>query len=523
MKLRQLLLTTTPVWLLTLQPAVAWQYQPGPRPDPYAQPPVQNTNSPFQFAPDPNAPMQPVGPPMFVPPQPQPQPQPQFGPPQQFAPPQFQPGQFAPPQFAPPGQPVGPPPQFQQPQFQPPMAGAPMGPPPGQPPANSASQTPLIPGFDPTAENVNPEIARTLFQPSQIVATVGNQYILYGDVEPTVNQMIEPALKANPGQRDQIEAMKPKLIQQITRQQVESKLMYLDFEREIEAKAGRDKMNEIRTEMSKKMRDNFEKQLTGMREKMAKSTPEEIQELAKRDPIVARLALLMKEHNLETLGDLDRVLRQGGSTLEKQQRSFLETYLGRDNIQQKLKVKTEVSHLEMINYYHEHAEDFAVKARARFEILSVKFANFPDKRAAEQQMVQMGNDVIFGTPFAAVAKRGSQDINAANGGVYDWTNEKSLASDQIDQAIFSQEVGKLSPIIEDPKGLHIVRVTERQPAGYIPFTDAQVKIKELINQQRRDAAIKVILEGIRTKTVVWTIYDADATNVAAQPAANPKR
>jgi parvulin-like peptidyl-prolyl isomerase len=260
-----------------------------------------------------------------------------------------------------------------------------------------------------------------------------------------------------------------------------------------------------------------------MRDKMATATPEEIQELAKRDPIVARLALLMKEHNLETQGDLDRVLRQGGSTLEKQQRAFMETYIGRQNIMEKIKVKTEVSHLEMLNYYREHSDDFAVKARARFEILTVKFANFPDKRSAEQQIVQMGNDVIFGTPFAAVAKRGSQDINAAQGGLYDWTNEKSLASDAIDQAIFSQEVGKLSPIIPDERGLHIVRVIERQPAGFIPFTDAQVKIKELINQQRREAAIKQVLEKIRTKTVVWTIYDEETANIAAQPTANPMR
>ena len=479
------------VGLLALQPvvlphALAWQYQPGP--DPYAQPPVQNGNPGFRFGPEANAP------PMFVPPQPQAAPQ------------------FGPPQFQQPGQPpvAGPPPMGQ---FAP-----------GQPPANQP-QTPFIPGFDPNAkDNLNPELARTLFQPSQIVATVGNQYILYGDVEPVVNRMIAPALaKVGPAERAQIEAMKPRLIQQITRQQVESKLMYLDFEREIEAKAGRDKMPEIRAEMAKKLRDGFEKQLAGMREKMANAKPEEIQDFVKRDPIVSQLALTMKENNLETLGDLDRVLRQSGSTLEKQQRAFLENYLGRDNIQKKINVKTEVSHLEMLNYYHAHSDDFAVKARARFELMSVKFANFPDKRSAELQMVQMGNDVIFGTPFAAVAKRGSQDINAANGGVYDWTNEKSLASDQIDQAIFSQEVGKLSPIIDDGKGLHIVRVIERQPAGFVPFTDAQVKIKLLIEQQRRDAAIKVVLEAMRTKTVVWTIYDEDPPNVAAQPAANQKR
>lgn len=394
-------------------------------------------------------------------------------------------------------------------------------------PAANAPRTPFIPGFDPneSSPNLNPELSRTLFQPSQIVATVGNQYILYGDVEPTVNQMIGPALaKAPPAEREMIEAMRPRLNQQVIRGLVDSKLLYIEFEREVENRAGRDHMDDVRKKMSKNLGESFEKQLFATREKVQTATPEELQELAKRDQIIARLAFLMKENQIETLGDLDRVLKQHGSTLEKQQRAYLEFNLGRSSIMEKLKAKQEVSHLEMLNYYRDHAEDFAVKARARFEVLTVKFANFPNKHAAELAIVQMGNDVIFGTPFAAVAKRGSQDINAAKGGIYDWTNEKSLASEQLDQAIFSQEVGKLSPIIEDDKGFHIVRVIERQPAGYIPFTEAQVKIKDLILQQRRDVAIKQILESVKSKTTVWTIYDADpAANVAAQPNPNQQR
>lgn len=503
MKLRRPLLTMLLIAFL-VRDVAAWQFQPGSRPDPYAQAPVPNSNPGFQFAPDIN------GQPMQPPPAPPP-----------FAPQQFAPTAQQPPQFNPPIQPFNP-----QPQPAPPMFAAPAGPPLPNAPAN-APQLPFIPGYDPTAipANVNPALDRTLFQPSQIVATVGNQYILYGDVEPTVNQMLAPALaRASAAEKVQIEAVRPRLIQQVVRSQVESKLLYLEFERELEAKAGREKMGEIRAEMSKKMRDNFEKQLSGMREKLQTATPEEIQDMAKRDPQVTRLALLMKENNLETQGDLDRILRQNGSTLEKQKQAFLETFLGRYSVQEKIKIKTEVSHLEMLNYYRDHADDFSVKGRARFEILTVKFANFPNRQAAEATIVQMGNDVIFGTPFAAVAKRGSQDINAAKGGIYDWTNEKSLASDQIDAAIFSQEIGKLSPIIEDPKGLHIVRVIERQPAGFIPFTDAQVKIKELITQQRRELAIKQLMEGIKSRTVVWTVYDdANAANVASQPPANQQR
>lgn len=498
MNLRKLVLTS----LITaeLARAVAAQ-QPGQ--DPYAQP--QQPNSGFRFAPaaPPPAPMQPA-------------PQPQY--PQQFAPPQ-QP--FAPPQFGPQPQP-----QFQPGpgQFVAPQPGP--APPPVAPQPPPAARVPFIPGFDPNeAPAANPGPPGALYQPSQIIATVGNQYILYGDVSPTVEQMIQPVLaKAPPAEREQIELVRPRLIQQVTRQAVEQKILYLDFEREIEAKAGRDKMVDIRKDMSKKMRESFERELLKTREKVLAATPDELQDLAKRDSVLARLAILMKEHQIETLADLDTVLRRYGSSLEKQQRTYLEINLGRMGIGEKLKTKQEVSHLEMLAYYRDHADDFAVKARARFEILTVKLANFPNKDLAWQQMAAMGNDVFLGTPFAAVAKRGSQEPHADKGGYYDWTNENSLASEKINEAIFTLESGKLSPILEDDKGFHIVRVIERQPAGYIPFTDAQVKIKELINRQRHDAKVKEHLDALRAKTVVWTIYDADApANVAQQPDGNPQR
>ncbi|QDU28166.1 peptidylprolyl isomerase [Anatilimnocola aggregata] len=499
MKLQQLLLTML-IAAHFVRSAQAWQFQPGPRPDPYAQPPVPGGNTGFRFAPDPNLqqPAQPAAP----------QAQPAMQPPVGFQPnPQFAPQQFNPPL-----------PQAVPPQTAPPQAAAP---PAGVKRPDAVSL--VIPGYDPLASSPNAKLPEgaALYQPSQIVATVGNQYILYGDVEPTVNQMLAPVLAKirTDAERQELESVRPRLTQQVVRQMVETKILYLDFEREIEAKA-KDKMNEIRQEIAKKMRDNFEKQLLSTREKVLTSTPEEIQDMAKRDPILPRLAILMKEHQIETLADLDQVLRRYGSSLEKQQRQFADFNLGRSNLSEKLKVKTEVSHLEMLNYYRDHADDFAVKARAKFEIISVRYDSFPNKQAAYAAIAQMGNEIYYGTPFAAVARKGSQEPNASKGGAYDWTTEKSLASEVVDRAIFSLEMNALSEILADEKSFHIVRVTDRQQAGFIPFTDAQVKIKELINQQRREVAYKECIETLRKKTVVWTIYDGEAAGtLATQPGA----
>jgi parvulin-like peptidyl-prolyl isomerase len=115
--------------------------------------------------------------------------------------------------------------------------------------------------------------------------------------------------------------------------------------------------------------------------------------------------------------------------------------------------------------------------------------------------------LLGGTPLAAVAKKHSHEPNASEGGFYDWVSPGSLVSKPIDQAVFSLEPGKLSQIIEDDTGYHILRVIERQPAGQVSFEEAQKGIKKKIENQKRDADQQKYLTELRTRTKVWTIYD----------------
>jgi len=359
---------------------------------------------------------------------------------------------------------------------------------------------------------------KDLFEPSKTVAIVGNQWILWGDVLPTVNQYLAPAYaKAkSKAEIEQIDAARDKLSQQVLEQMINNKLMYLEFIRELEKKAGK-ASDEAKADMNKNIREKFDNELISMQQKVLEATPEDIESFQKKDPYIPRLALLMKEHQLLTFAQLDAKLRESGSSLEKQRRAWGEYHIGRVGISQKINSTPEVSHQEMIDYYKEHVEEFGVKAKARFEILTVRFDRFPTKDAAWQAMAAMGNEVFFGAPFSAVAKKGSQEPNAALGGQYDWTNRGSLASEVIDQAIFSLEIGKLSQILEDDKGFHIVRVLERTDSGYVPFVEAQKKIKEAIIAAKKDKEFKSYTGGLRTKTPVWTIYDAP-TEVADVPA-----
>ena len=329
-----------------------------------------------------------------------------------------------------------------------------------------------------------------LFEPGKIIAWVGDQSIQSGDIMPTIDQMLAPVLaKMSPeeirSQQAQIDEQKQKLLQQSLGNSIETQLLYLDFLRSLPD----EKRKEILPNITKRAEEQFyEKQLPDA----------------------------LKRAKLESAIELDLELRKFGSSLAAQRRMFVERILGQSVLGQKIEYEPEVTHQEMLDYYREQAADYERPARARWEKLTVRFDRFPNKGEAWAALAQMGNEVLRGAPLEAVARRSSQDPDAQEGGYHDWTTHGSLASDVLNQAIFSQPVGKLSERLEDQRGFHIVRVIEREDAGRVPFVDAQVDIKESIRKQKIRKQISDYVTKLRSEIPVWTIFDEQ--EAAAQPA-----
>jgi len=318
----------------------------------------------------------------------------------------------------------------------------------------------------------------SLFEPARIVAIVNGEPILAGDVLGTVNQLLEERLKnATPEQyasvteeeKDQFREM---ALKQMLPGLIDVKVVYLDFMRAIPA----DRREDMQVALDK----NYDEY---------------------------QLEADMKEAGVNTRAELDLKLRETGSSLAKKRRQFVQRLVTQQQIAQKVKSKEEVTHLEMLDYYNEHAQDYELKARAKWEQLMVRFDEFPSRNEAWAAMAELGNQVLRGAPLDAVAKRGSQGFRADQGGQYDWTSRGSLRNEVIDEVIFTLPIGELSPILESDEGYHIVRVIDRDDAGSVPFTEAQGAIKEKIQKERRQKQIQDYLDKVKSEAQVWTVFD----------------
>ncbi|WP_158261036.1 MULTISPECIES: peptidyl-prolyl cis-trans isomerase [Pirellulaceae] len=317
-----------------------------------------------------------------------------------------------------------------------------------------------------------------LFEPARIVAIVNGEPILAGDILGPVNQMIEEKMASlTPEQREsvapeEIKQFKEQALKQMLPGLIDIKVVYLDFLRAVPS----DRMEEMQGMLGK----NYEEY---------------------------QLETDMKNAGVNTPAELDMKLRGMGGSLEKKKRQFVEKLVAQQQIQRKIRKDEEVTHQQMLDYYNEHAQEYEKLAKVKWEQLMVKFSEFPNRQAAWEAMASMGNQVLRGAPLNAVAKRESQGIKASSGGQYDWTRQGSLKNETVDRAIFSLPIGELSPIIESPEGFHIVRVTEREDAGMVPFTKAQVEIKEKIQNERRQEQMQIYIKDVKSKAQVWTIFD----------------
>jgi parvulin-like peptidyl-prolyl isomerase len=274
------------------------------------------------------------------------------------------------------------------------------------------------------------------------------------------------------------------LLGQLLKQQIETKLVYQDAKKTLPAENF----------------SNVEKQL--------KKQFDEVE-----------IPKLLKQAGVDSYRELDQHVRNRGSSLERERQKFMQRVLVQQWLWQKLKVDDEITYDQMKTYYRDHPTEFDVPARTRWQELMVPVSKIPSKREAQAVLENMGNQVLSGADFAQVAKAGLGGKGGSDGSIYDWPDKSRMASPIVAQAIEGLPVGQLSPILEDWRGFHILRVVERRPAGRTPFEAAQAEIRDKVRRQRSEEQMQAYLARLKEQTPVWTILDAhpDSPQLSRRP------
>lgn len=357
----------------------------------------------------------------------------------------------------------------------------PQGPPPatfpGQSPQFPPVATPTMPAFG--GEGAI-EQDLSFFEPGKLVAQVGDQPIFYGEILGDLNQIVNSEMP------DASEALKEsrrrQLFGELLPKMVEQKMVYVDFLLSVP------KVEERLPDILERLDANFYQ---------------------------SEMPKLMERLEVEDQRTLEEKLRVAGTSLRNVKRAWIESQIVSFHLGSKFVEEREVTHDQMLEYYRNNQEAFSFPARVRWEELVVRLDGSTDPVMARRTLEEMGNEVVFGAPLDAVARRRSQGTTASEGGLHEWTKETEITEQALKQVLFTIRIGFLSDIIETPQGLLIVRVLERESASTRAFRDVQTEIIEKIQLERRRENVRQYLTDLKAKVPVWTILDEETSGSRA--------
>ncbi|WP_153558265.1 peptidylprolyl isomerase [Roseimaritima sediminicola] len=337
----------------------------------------------------------------------------------------------------------------------------------------------------PSPEKIEEALATELPEnPAALIAVVGQSPILLGDLMPKIDrrlQMVEEQ-QGRPLTEEEIKYGRVNMLRGLLQQAIQAKMMGEAFLLKQAGTQGADKRAEVQKMMHSRARKLFYE---------------------------SQVPHLMEKLELTELTELDERLRSQGSSLESQQREFVDSMLGRMYLNEVVDQDPKITIFEIQEYYDGHRDEFRQAAQAKWEQLTVRFDRFDSRQEAAEALAAMGNEALFGGNMQAVAKKKSQEPFASAGGFHDWTQRGSLVSKRLEDQIFALPLNKMSPFIEDEVGLHIVRVLDRKEAGLRPISEVQDEIREKLRKQRIAESEERLLADMQSKVPVWSIFPED--------------
>jgi parvulin-like peptidyl-prolyl isomerase len=169
-------------------------------------------------------------------------------------------------------------------------------------------------------------------------------------------------------------------------------------------------------------------------------------------------------------------------------------------------IKSRYSDTDVKKYYDDYKDCFdQVRVRASHILVQVP-PEAPDaqKQEARQKLTELRQQIVAGKlDFAEAAKQHSQcPTGTQSGGDVGYFTRKWMMDENFSRVAFSMKVGEVSELVQTDFGLHIIKVTDRQPGQPSEFDKIKDEVKEfyiedmrliLLNQQRKASQIEINL------------------------------
>lgn len=204
--------------------------------------------------------------------------------------------------------------------------------------------------------------------------------------------------------------------------------------------------------------------------------------------------------------ELELALKERDSSLSAVRAAFGTNRMAMEYLASKVERPPSPTRPELVAYYQEHLDDYAIPARVKWQQIQVSFDGQTSRKDARTKIGQAQQELQRGTPFEAVAKKYSDGPTAGEGGNWDWTQIGALAESKLEDMLFAEPVGKVSDVWEGKTAYHLIRVVDRQTESRQPFAEVQDAIEEKLNVERQKNLPQDFVRKLFDEAIIETPY-----------------
>lgn len=191
-----------------------------------------------------------------------------------------------------------------------------------------------------------------------------------------------------------------------------------------------------------------------------------------------------------TPAEVEQFYRSNSSRFSHpEQRKFNYLFADVSAIQSQIKV----DEAELRSQYEANKESYKRGDSVRAQHILIRLpqnAAPADDAKAKAKATELVAKLRAGADFAAMAKENSNDPgSAANGGDLGYFTKGQMVP-EFENAAFTQPIGQIGDPVKSQFGYHIIKVTDKKPAGYKSFEEVRPELEQKIVGERAQAQAK---------------------------------
>lgn len=218
---------------------------------------------------------------------------------------------------------------------------------------------------------------------------------------------------------------------------------------------------------------------------------------------------MMKDNNLTSDEELDTWLETQGFTRREMKDTFIRRQFVVGYVQSKAQVPKEIDRAELVKYYQEHIADYTPVEEIRFAEIVVRFRDHGGREGAEDIMTKVVQRLRQKEEFGTVASELSDVLSSEKRGDMGWIQRGSLADKDLEAMLFDMPAGAMTGVQVHDDRFEVYKVVDRRDPKSVEFQSVQKEIETKLLDDLREAAQKEVLEDLRAKGNIVTIFDGE--------------